>query len=166
MDSTDQAVNYFRRVATEFPKSDFAVYSQFTVGDYYYNKKDYKPAVAAYKKVVERYPNDELATKAAGLIKEIGEIESYLAYEAAMVYFDDEDWPKAIEALEGVLDKYGDRSVAVGAMVNIGSAYEQLGKYQKALEYFDRVVDKFQENTNESEAVTFAKNHADWIRKR
>lgn len=166
MEHSDVAMTYFQRIATKFPKSDFAVFSQFTVGDYYYNKKEYAPAVAAYEKVVQLYPNHELAGKAADLTKEIGEIESYLAYEAAMVYFDDEDWPKAIEALEKVLEKYSSNSIAVGTMVNIGSAYEQLGKYQKALEYFDRVVSTYQEKTDESEAVAFAKDHAEWIRRK
>ena len=166
MTHSDSAMTYFQRVATEFPQSDFAVFSQFTVGDFYYNKKDYLPAVAAYEKVVQRYPGHELAAKAADLIEEIGEIESYLAYEKAMVYFDDEDWPKAIEELEKVLEKYSKNSVAVGTLVNIGSAYEQLGKYQKALEYFDRVVTEYQTNTAESEAITFAKDHAEWIRRK
>ncbi len=166
LNQTDSAMVFFQRVATDYPKSDFAVFSQFTVGDYYYNDKDYKHAVPAYKKVVERYPGHELATKAEGLIKEIGEIESYRAYAAAMVYFDDEDWPRAIEELQKVLAEYSKNNVAIGAMVNIGSAYEQLGKYQKALEYFDRVAEEYQTKTTESEAVAFAKDHAEWIRKR
>ncbi|MCF7801513.1 MAG: tetratricopeptide repeat protein [Candidatus Marinimicrobia bacterium] len=166
LDSSQVAMTYFERIANEFPDSDFAVFSQFTVGDYFYNLKMYDEAVAAYEKVVNRYPGHELAEKARDLIDEIGEIESYLAYEAAMVYFDDEDWPKAIEELEKVLEKYGSRSVAVGALVNIGSAYEQLGKYQKALEYFDRVVEGYSEKSEETEAVAFARDHAEWIRRR
>lgn len=166
LDSSQVAMTYFERIANEFPGSDFAVFSQFTLGDYYYNLKMYDEAVAAYEKVVNRYPGHELAEKAGDLINEIGEIESYLAYEAAMVYFDDEDWPRAIEELEKVLEKYGSRSVAVGALVNIGSAYEQLGKYQNALAYFDRVVEGYSEKSEEAEAVAFARDHAEWIRRR
>jgi tetratricopeptide (TPR) repeat protein len=163
-DRLDEAIGQFRMLVEKYPDSEYGAFSQFSIADYYYNNKDYPTAREAYTVVINNYPEHELAQKAANLIHELDQIESFLAYDAAMKFFDGEDYPKAITELEAVIARFPDADVVAGALVNIAACHEQLGQWEDALRYYDRVITQYENNPDGRDAVQFAREHVNYIK--
>jgi hypothetical protein len=56
----DSAVRYYQQVATIFPKSKYADYALFRLGQYFYFSGDYRKARNNFSSLVRGYPNSEL----------------------------------------------------------------------------------------------------------
>ena len=78
--------------------------------------------------------------KARGLIHELNQITSYQAYQRAVALFDDKKYLAAIEAFQQILSDYPGTDVVVGSLANIGASYEQLSRWDDALEAYDEVI--------------------------
>jgi len=163
MQQIENAIGQFRILVDHYPDNEYAAFSQYTIADHYYNNKEYALAKENYKKVIDKFPDHELAGKSQELIHELNQIESYLEYEAAMVFFDEENFEEAIEALTKVINRYPDADLVPGALVNIAASYEQLGEYEDALRYYGKVIEQFGAKPENSDAVQFANEHVNWI---
>lgn len=153
----------FRALIDRFPKSPVASDAAFTIGDYYYNQKSYDSALAAYTLFLEKFPDDGRAEEAKTLIQDLGQVEAYREYEAAMAFFDAKNWRVAIEELTKVMNKYPGSEIVYGCKTNIASSYEQLGERKKALELFEEVIRDWKGIEAARPAVFFAELHKRWI---
>lgn len=158
-------VDVFSKLASRFPKSTYAGDALFTIGDYYYNTKDYVKSSEAYSDLINKFPNYEKVEEAKSLVYDLSQINSYLEYEKAMKFFDARDYKRAIEELTKLFNKYPDASIAVGCQVNIAASYEMLEDYREAAKWYKQIISKYSNSNddNERSAVFFAKEHLEWI---
>ena len=161
--NTGQMLGTFRGLIERFPKTTLAADAAFTIGDYYYNQKSYDSALTAYQVFLERFPNDERVEEARLLIKDLGQVEAYREYEAAMAFFDAKNWTVAAEELTKIMNKYPGSEILYGCKTNIASAYEQLGERRKALELFEEIIREGKDIEAARSAVFFAGIHKHWI---
>ena len=161
--NTGQMLGTFRGLIERFPKTTVAADAAFTIGDYYYNQKSYDSALTAYQVFLERFPNDERVEEARLLIKDLGQVEAYREYEAAMAFFDAKNWSVAVEELTKIMNKYPGSEIVYGCKTNIASAYEQLGERRKALELFEEIIREWKDIEAARSAVFFAEMHKRWI---
>jgi len=161
----ESMIETFKLLAQRFPNSEYAPHGLYTIGDYFYNIKDYQNAATYYSELKMKYPNYEKISEVNELLYDLSQINSYLEYEKAMKYFDDRNYEKAIEELMKVLKKYPDASVAVGCRVNMGAAYERLGKNKEAIKWYEEVIKLYENSKDENEraAYLFAKEHKEWL---
>lgn len=70
--NTEEAINIFRRTYTQFPSNGFAVKALFMEASTFEDDLQQKEkAKKAYQKVIDQYPEDELAEQARQLLKVI-----------------------------------------------------------------------------------------------
>jgi tetratricopeptide (TPR) repeat protein len=160
---TVRMVQTFERFVQIFPNSKQAPDAQFSIGDYYYNLKEYEKAKSAYQAILDRYPSYARYDEAKALVRELNQINSYTAYAQAIAFFDAQDYRKAIPMLEDVLKKYPDADVRFACEANIASAYSELGDKKKALELFNKIIEKYTGVPEAQMAVFFAEQHKRWL---
>ena len=153
----------FEELLDRFPESTLAPSARFTLGDYYFNGKDYDTAAQMYRRVIEDHPESEMATEALVLLAELEEIQAYIKYENAMSLFDQEAYDQAAAALEEVVSIYEGTETRAGAMANLGMSYEFLHKWKDAAKVYRNLLESYREDPASSSAVVFAEEHLNWI---
>ncbi len=159
----DEAMATLQEVVRRFPQGDYGADAQFTIGDYYYNNKDYDRAKEAYQKILDLFPDSPRAQQAQGIIHELQQITSYLAYQQAVALFDEKKYLLAIEAFGQIIEEYPEADVVVGSWANMGASYEQLSRWDDALKIYNRVIEMYSNFPEHAAAVAFATEHKEWI---
>lgn len=160
---TLRMVESFERFVKLHPNSTQAPDAQFSIADYYYNIKDYEKAKQAYQVILDKYKSYARFEEAKGLVRELNQINSFLEYSKAMVFFDSQDYQRAIPMLQEVIKKYPDADVRYASEANIASAYEEMGDKKKALELFSSIIEKYSSVPEAQMIVFFAEQHKRWI---
>ena len=163
LEQEDDGILTLQKVVRSFPQGDYGADAQFTVGDYYYNKREYAQAEEAYQKVIDLFPQSPRAQQAGALIHELNQITSYLAYQEAVTLFDEKKYLAAIEAFQRIIEEYAGTDVVVGSRANIGASYEQLSRWDDALQAYNEVLELYGNTTEHRDAVAFALEHKEWI---
>ena len=60
-------------------------------------------------------------------------------------------------------EKYPGTEVEIGALSNLGTCYEFLRQWEKAVQTYDKVIALFEDDKASEDAYRFAKGHRDWI---
>jgi len=96
------------------------------VGDAYRKVGEYDRALALYEEVVASWPDSEKAVESQG--------------SAARMYMRLRDYAGASVAVGKLISDYGSSKEAAKAIDNVGDAYRDAGKYDKAAELYSWVV--------------------------
>jgi tetratricopeptide (TPR) repeat protein len=171
MDRQDDAMEQFRRLLEAYPESEYAPSAQFTFGDYHYNRQDYLRALEAYRAVQNRYPAAEVTAKVPRLIDELNESIAYDEYARGLALMDsaeaaddgEEYYRQAIEVFQIVREQYPGTESEIGAISNMAVCLEALDRWREAVELYDEVISKYENQQATREAFQFAKAHRDWI---
>ena len=163
---TLRMVDELNRFVRSFPNSKQAPDAQFSIADYYYNNKDYEKAKQAYQVILDKYKEYPRIEEAKGLVHELDQINSYQEYAKAMIYFDNQDFKRAIPLLEEVVKKYPDADVRYASEANIASAYSEIGEKKKALEMFNKIIEQYSGKPQAQMIVFFAEQHKRWLESR
>lgn len=157
------AVKCFENIVDESDNGTYVAKSLIELGMISRNKNQYTKALDYYKQVVEDYRGSESAENALLAIESIyqskGEPEKYLEYseqlgqpkksdaEKEIVYFNSAeqvylsgDYEKAVVALEKYLTAYPEGSKVNDANFFMADAYKNLGRKEKACDYFEKVM--------------------------
>ncbi|GMR19645.1 MAG: tol-pal system protein YbgF [Gammaproteobacteria bacterium] len=107
----DKAIKAFREFLLKHPKSRYAGNAQYWIAEAHYYQRKLKQALADFNKVLADYPD---SPKVPDAMLKIG-----------FTYFEMEDWAKARQSLEQVVQRYPNTRTAK-------SAQQRLQKLQKA----------------------------------
>jgi tetratricopeptide (TPR) repeat protein len=162
-EQNDEGAKAMQVLVQHFPQSEFIPKAMLTIGDHYYNIRSYEEALKTYQNLVKTFPNAEEATKAKPFIDELKDIQATADYNEVMKFFDTEEYKKAVAGLKAVVEKYPGTYTELAAYVNIGLAYEYLGQYPEAAEYYQTTLAKGEGGLEHVDVLTFAKSHLDWI---
>ncbi len=160
---TVRMVEELHRFIRTYPNSTQTPDAYFSIGDYYYNNKEYQKAKEAYQVILERFKTYPRFDEAKNLVHELDQINSYQAYARAMIFFDNQDFSRAIPLLEEVIKTYPDADVRYASEANIASAYSELGDKKKALQLFNSIIEKYSGTTQAQMIVFFAEQHKRWL---
>lgn len=157
------AVKCFENIVEESDNSTYVAKSLIELGMICRNKSQYNKALEYYKQVAEDYKGSESAENALLAIEAIyqtkGEPDKYLEYtealgqpkksdaEKELVYFNSAqqvymsgDYEKAVVALEKYLAAYPEGSKVGDANFFMADSYKNLGRKEKACDYFEKVM--------------------------
>lgn len=162
-EQNEEGARAMQVLVDRYPQSEFIPKAMLTIGDYYYNIRSYEEALRNYLNLVRTFPNTEEAAKAKPFIDELKDIQATADYNEVMKFFDAEEYKKAVVGLKTVVEKYPGTYTELAAYVNIGLAYEYLGQYPEAAEYYQKVLEKGEGAFEHVDVITFAKSHLDWI---
>ena len=173
----EKFIRTFARLLATFPNSEFAVDARFTLGDYYFNKEDYQRALVEYQHVLADYPEADVAREVPEILKNIRELIAYEEYERTMAIFGEavaldkegeeekaqQKFAAVVPLFIALTEKYPGTEVEIGALSNLGTCYEFLRQWKKAVQTYDKVIALFEDDKASEDAYRFAKGHRDWI---
>ncbi len=133
------AIKEFQSIIDTNPDSEYAEVSQINIGRSYFLNGDYKRALKAYEKTLEKYPG----TKRTEEILE-------RKYQVGIAQMDTNE-EAAIKIFEKIIEKHHLGPIAPEAQVKIADCYFKLGQYEEALDAYE----KFLENYPKSEWVPY-----------
>jgi tetratricopeptide (TPR) repeat protein len=157
MGREDESVAAMRGLVQKYPHSEFARYAQFSVGDYFYSKKDYRQAQAAYSLVVSGYKGSDEASKAEQLLRDLDEDLASLAYDTVFVEFDRGNYASAVKGFDDIIQQYPGSYSALAALANKGVALEHLGDSEAARGTYQEVIAVAATDPDNANLAEFAK---------
>jgi len=171
LERENDAIETFQTLVDRYPQSEFASTALFSIADYYYNIQSYEEAIVNYQRVLNEYSDTEVAEKVPETLKDLNETVAYIEYEKGWNIFsqaqdskDPNHYRQAVSIFEGIGEKYPDTESGIGAFSNMGICYEALGRWQDAIEAYDKVMMIYEEGGEVSdEAFNFARMHKDYI---
>jgi len=125
-----QAVTAYRKMLEGFEGFEGLPAAAIQVADTFRNKKKYSEALDVYQEVRKRWPSNN----------EVG-LEAQRGVVQANIFLGDE--PNGKTAFEQMVSEYGQHSGITEAVYSIGRCFGQIGKYEKAIEYFEYVEQKW-----------------------
>ncbi len=166
--SRDRAIAIFSIITNNAPFSRYAPSAEFKIGQAYEMQADYKSAVNAYQKVVDKYPTDPLAADAlyqiAYCFQQVAMTGSYDKTNTLRAKEGYEDFlaanpnhEKAPQARENLVSL---ASQQTGGSLQIADYYYKQSQYRAAVVYYNDVI-RQQPNSPDS---TKAKARLDTIR--
>lgn len=157
------SLKYFKRVINEYPNGIYLRKSELGEALVYYNTKQDDKALAAYKKIVQKYPNTSESHEALAQIKNISvsqnKVDEYLTYvknvpngdlteaaedsvtyEAAELLYTQGNCTQAIESFDKYMLKFSDAIFKIYANYYKSDCLYKAKKYQEALPGYEYVI--------------------------
>ncbi|MBI4532162.1 MAG: tetratricopeptide repeat protein, partial [Candidatus Latescibacteria bacterium] len=161
-----EAVPIFQRIVAEYPQGKYGTQSQFTLGDYYYSLQQYDKATEEYQRFLQVFPQDRvMVPRAQMLLANLAEIDAYSIYEKGTELFDQNKYTEAMEIFKEVVQKYPNSKTAINARLNIAAAYQAREEYAKARDEYLGFLREYQQNSDFSQQVEFAKAQLEELKK-
>jgi TolA-binding protein len=124
----NDAINEFNSIQTDFPSSEYADVSLYTVGWIYFQKGNYADAISQYRTVSFKYPKTAL--------------EPILYYSIGDAYFNLSKYDSAIVNYEKVISQFPTSSYVFDAVNGIQSSYVANDKPERAISFLGEFVSK------------------------
>ena len=143
----DKAIPAYEMLLEKYPQSDVVDYTLLGIGDSYLDLGERAKAIETYQKLIDKYPylNNEVAEEAQNRIDMLKEIEKYeeviesgdkdmrdnAQYQIGNIYFSVfNDYDKAIEEFNKVVENYPQSELADDAMWMVGECYWAKATYE------------------------------------
>ncbi len=132
----DEAIARYDLIITKFPESPRLVETYLNKANLLFDNRRYDDALKAFQWVLGYAKN-----------KPVGErLLEQAYYGVAWSYFQLGDVDQAVATFSRVVEGSKNRVVKVSALAQIGDLYHEAGRYQKALEIYDRVLGEFSDS--------------------
>ncbi len=161
-----QAVEEFKSVINKYPNTSWAARAQYNIGDTYYNAGDYEKAIEAYNEVMQKYPQSEYIIEAVNGIQyaqvssgrsdsSSAVLENFidqhpqasmadrLRFRQADNRMQSGDYQGAIDEFQQYIRITNNQELLPDAHFNLANAYEQTNQTAKAVEAYQKVVEKY-----------------------
>ena len=161
----EQIIDIYKKVVANAPYSKYAPTSQYRIGELYKRIEFYNEAREAFQRIVEDYPDSDLASDAkfqvalcASIASGGSDYDQKLTKEAiedfeefARAHPDSELVKKAKEERLRLKEKKAE------SYFKRAKFYERIGKYSSALMYYNKILDEFPDSSISALALEKAK---------
>lgn len=135
----EKAGDAFKKVAREYPQSEYAPEALLRAGDMYSQAKKPDEAIGVYQEFVDKYPNDSRVPSAL--------------MSMAWRYSEKKDYVKAGETFKRVAEKYPDSESAKEALLRAGDMFSKAGKHEEAIKIYNEFAQKYPDDENVGKAL-------------
>jgi outer membrane protein assembly factor BamD len=148
------AITEFRQFLEVYPDHKYAVYAQYQIASIYFDQiespeRGYSGAARAleeFERLKKMYPRNPYREVIDIKIQKCRDIISNYRFLVGEFYYKKGSYNAAINRFEEVLRTYPEYQKEAEALFYIGMSYKNLGRKDKALEYFNRLVEKYPNN--------------------
>ena len=151
--AVDKSIEIFETIVRTAPYSSIAPRAQFNIGDAYRKIKHYSEAIPEYQKVIENYPESDLAVEARYQIGQCGYQKTLQAS------YDQTNTDIALDSMQTFVKKHQDSKKSVemkqkmGELVarkakkdfDIAEFYQKSNSEEAAIIYYQEVINNFPE---------------------
>ena len=179
LNNTDAAMVAYNEVVTNYRMSSLVSKSLLKQGLVYYNADQNDKALDKYKTVVNTYPGTDESKEAVANAKQIyveqgrvGEYENFISkldfvnvsddeientmFTSAEQFYLNNNLDKAIESLQKYLERFPNGSSALSANYFLADSYNRSDQKEKAIPYFQFILDKDKNQYTEKSLVNVA----------
>ena len=149
----EEAVREFQRLHSHFPTSSYADLAQFSIGRAYQAAGEWDDAAKAYQKTIDDFPDtrlfDRVITKQYELASKYYERAVKREEEKGMMpnlgelFSDENDFDRAIEVYQAVVNNQPFTEAAAEAQYRIGLCHVKKEEYPSAIEAYETVLDLY-----------------------
>lgn len=138
------AIVSYRKIITDFPKSNYLEKAAFSIPESFYISKDYLSAISSYGKFLEQFEKSSYSP--------------YAAYKIGCSYFLQKKHNEAIKVFENIKKTYADSEVASVSAYLIAEVLRKQGKISEANVKYGSVVIEYPRE----EAAPYAQYKIGW----
>jgi TolA-binding protein len=172
----DGAIAEYSNVLLVYPLSPLRPAIYYSIGDAYYNLQDYDSAIVNYQRVVSEFPSSNYVfdavngiqyvliaqgktEKAVSLINDFviknpkSNVSEKLFFKKGEIYYSRKQYDKAKLSYYEFITAFPQSPLLPDAYYWMGKSSGNLGKYNEALQYFNKVFDDFPEKEAAASAV-------------
>lgn len=128
-----EALEAYKQLIKKFPNSERIIEASLGLANTYYQTKNYDQAIKSYRAVIDASPDSKVQEK----ILE----KSY--FGLAWAYLKSGDIDSAVESFETIKNNTASKTVKISALTQIGDAYQDVGQFQKAINFYDKILKEF-----------------------
>lgn len=128
------AIKEFESIIDADPASEYAEVSQINIGWAYFLNGDYKRALKAYEKALQKYPGTKRTEEILKREYQVGVAQMDTHEEAA------------IRVFEKIIEKHPLGPIAPDAQVKIADCYFKRGQYEEALDAYEKFLENYPKN--------------------
>lgn len=147
MNLPDSAVKYYKKVLTDFPASREYPSALYSLGEYFWSKKDTAEGRAYLERLIREHPETNFASAASALLNVPAPVvvdSSETDYDSVLVLINDGRIKTAINTLHGFLNHYEKSRLYPRALYTLGWLYEnKLNLPDSAFFYYKRLTKEF-----------------------
>lgn len=125
------AIKEFELIIRDAPDSEYAEISQISIGRAYFLNNDFKRALKAYEKVLEKYPGTKRT-------EEVFERE----YQVGVAQMETNE-NAAIGVFEKIIEKHPLGPVAPDAQIRIADCYFKLNQYEESIDAYEKFLETY-----------------------
>jgi len=133
MGNHNEALKAYKQLIKKFPDSGRIIEATLGLANTYYQTKNYVQAIKSYRVII----NASLDDKAQEKILE----KAY--FGLAWAHLKSGDIDSAVESFETIKNSTASKIVKISALTQIGDAYQDVGQFQKAISFYDKVLRDF-----------------------
>lgn len=154
------AITEFRQFLEVYPDHKYAVYAQYQIASIYFDQiespeRGYSGAARAleeFERLKKMYPRNPYREVIDIKIQKCRDIISNYGFLVGEFYYKKGSYNAALNRFEEVLRTYPGYQKEAEALFYIGMSYKNLGQKDKALEYFNRLAEKYPNNKFSADA--------------
>lgn len=127
----NNAVDTWQTVVDEYPQSPIGETLLFAIGETYSRQiKDLQKAIDTYEDFVKKNPDSKII--------------SHAEFQIGRLYFIKEDFPKAIQVFNGLVEKYPkDARLCTDAKLAIATCYEKQDRWEEVVKVYGEIKTKY-----------------------
>ncbi|MFH1868051.1 MAG: outer membrane protein assembly factor BamD [Candidatus Omnitrophota bacterium] len=147
----EQIIEVYKKVVSNAPYSKYAPIAQYRIGELYKRVEFYREAQEAFEKIVEDYPDSDVAADAKFQVAFCASVAS------GKSGYDQELTEEAIREFEEFANQHPDSELVKDALdekrqlvdkransyFKIAKFYERVGKYESASLYYNKIMEEF-----------------------
>ncbi len=153
-EESELAIAEFRRFLEAYPDHKYAVYAQYQIASVYFDQiegpeRGYSGAAKAleeFEKLKKMYPRNPYREVVDTKIQKCRNVIAGYEFLVGEFYYKKGSFNAAVNRFAGILKTYPDYQREPEVLFYIGMSYKNLGRKDKALEYFNRLVEKYPSN--------------------
>jgi outer membrane protein assembly factor BamD len=156
----EPAIAEFRRFLEAYPDHKYAAYAQYQIASIYFDQiegpeRGYSGAAKAieeFERLKKLYPRNPYREVIDIKIQKCRNVIANYKFLVGQFYYKKGSFNAAINRFEDVLRTYPEYQREADVLFYLGMSYKSLGQKDKALEYLNRLVEKYPNNKISADA--------------
>lgn len=156
----EKAIDEYRRFLEIYPEHKYAAYAQYQIGAIYFNQiesseRGYGAAAKAleeFEKLKKLFPRNPYREVLETRIEKCKDTIADYEFIVGTFYYKKDSYDAAITRFQSVLKKFPGFRKEPEVMYHLGMSYKKRGEKDKAIEYFNILIEKYPKNSLVSDA--------------
>jgi len=128
-----EALTAYKQLIKKFPNSERIIEAYLGLANTYYQIQKYEQAIKSYRVIIDTSADEKAQVK----------ILEKAYFGLAWAHLKSGDIDSAVKNFETIKNNTASKIVKISALTQIGDAYQDVGQFQKAINFYDKILKDF-----------------------